>query len=239
MRKPKQLALFAPTGRSPSSRPLSHGGDLGKGREKGRRPFSPRRPLHIVMRSSRARGPWSLLRPPESRRRGRPLAALVATERTCASINSPMSAITSTLLARCRERRALQTFLRAFAGLIARAVTGAEQGRPVGKFWDTLAYSRVMTWGREYRGVRAYILNNEMEAGGLPTVARDASRRSLAKALGPRRSVTRYRPLRVTPLLIGVPRTRFHSAPSSRESYVLDWLHRAATLHALVGTKLF
>ena len=81
------------------------------------------------------------------------------------------------LLARCRERRALQTFLRAFAGLIARAVTGAERGRPSGRFWDTLAYSRVITWGREYCSVRAYILDNEFEAGGLPT---DRTRRLAA-----------------------------------------------------------
>jgi Transposase IS200 like len=71
------------------------------------------------------------------------------------------------MLVRAKCRLALHGFLRAFAGLAARIVTGAGKGRPVGKFWDWLAYSRVVAWGRDFLGVRGYVLKNELETVGL------------------------------------------------------------------------
>ena len=47
---------------------LQHGGILSKGRRKTARPMDPKRPLHLVLRSSRAKGPWSLLHPKNERR---------------------------------------------------------------------------------------------------------------------------------------------------------------------------
>jgi hypothetical protein len=70
------------------------------------------------------------------------------------------------MLVRARCRLALHGFLRAFAGLAARIVTGAGKGRPVGRFWDWLAYSRVVEWGRDFFGVRGYVLKNELETLG-------------------------------------------------------------------------
>ena len=68
------------------------------------------------------------------------------------------------ILVRAKCRVALQNFLRVFAGLLARRMTGARKARPIGRFWDMLAYSRVMSWGRDFFGVRAYVLQNELEA---------------------------------------------------------------------------
>jgi hypothetical protein len=62
---------------------------------------------------------------------------------------------------------AFQSFLRAFAGMTARLVTRAGKGRPAGKFWDSVAYARVVSWGREFRSVGAYVKMNEDEARGL------------------------------------------------------------------------
>jgi REP element-mobilizing transposase RayT len=49
------------------------------------------------------------------------------------------------LLVRIRRRQALQAFLRSFAGIVARKVTGAKRGRPLhdGPFWSALACRRV------------------------------------------------------------------------------------------------
>ena len=71
------------------------------------------------------------------------------------------------LLVRARRRDCFQAFLRAFAGMVARLVTGARRGHPVGRFWDELAYSRVVQWGREFFEVRRYVIKNEDEARGL------------------------------------------------------------------------
>ena len=35
------------------------------------------------------------------------------------------------------------------------------------QFWDLLVYTRIITWGREFKTVRLYILQNTLEAVGL------------------------------------------------------------------------
>ncbi|MCM2324780.1 MAG: hypothetical protein NDJ90_16090, partial [Oligoflexia bacterium] len=57
--------------------------------------------------------------------------------------------------------------LRALTGTLARTVTGAKKGVKKGKFWDTLAYSRVVTWGREFKNVGFYVIMNELEGLGI------------------------------------------------------------------------
>jgi len=79
---------------------------------------------------------------------------------------------------RAKARSALSTFLCAFAGVTARIVTGAQKGRAIGPFWDWLVYSRIVGWGRDFFGVWAYVLQNELEgARHLPRRPR-ASRRA-------------------------------------------------------------
>jgi hypothetical protein len=70
------------------------------------------------------------------------------------------------LLVRARRREAFQAFLRAFCGIVARIVSGAKRGLPLrgGPFWSGLAWSRIVTWGREYWTVRHYIFRNRIEA---------------------------------------------------------------------------
>src|SRR5262249_6076303 len=70
------------------------------------------------------------------------------------------------LLLRAPRRESLRAFLRAFAGLVARAVTGARKGAPSGRFWAWTAYSRLLTWGREFSAVRRYVFYNEIEGDG-------------------------------------------------------------------------
>jgi hypothetical protein len=82
------------------------------------------------------------------------------------------------MVVRARCRAGFQTFLRAFAGIAARLVTGARRGRPTGRFWDTLAYSRVLHWGREFRRARDYVLQNELEALGVISYQPRSKRRS-------------------------------------------------------------
>ncbi len=51
--------------------------------------------------------------------------------------------------------------------MIARIVTGAKKGSAFGRFWDALAYSRVVEWGRAYFIAKYYVIQNEMEAEGI------------------------------------------------------------------------
>jgi REP element-mobilizing transposase RayT len=165
---------------------LEHGGDIRLGRRKIARPLDTSRPLHIVLRSTRAKRDWSLLRPAfaaQIRRRIRTLARRY--DLTLYGYANSGNHIH--ILGRARSRRGFQSFLKVFAGVTARLVTGARKGKPVGRFWDRLAYSRIVSWGRDYRAVGAYVKQNADEALGLrPHRNRGRSRTTTSRPAAPR-----------------------------------------------------
>lgn len=81
------------------------------------------------------------------------------------------------LLIRARSRGEFQAFLRELSGGIAMRVTGSRKSLAIlgGRFWDELAYTRAVSWGRDFTRVAAYIVTNLFEAAGLIS-ARDKSR---------------------------------------------------------------
>jgi len=155
-----QRSLFSGQVRAELSR-TEHGGAVRRGRRKLERPVSTRKPLHVVLSSHRARGPWSLQRHDRAVRGALRQMARRFDIRVYdfANVGSHLH-----LLVRCRRRGAFQGFLRSFAGIVARRVTGAKRGRPAGPFFDGLAWSRIVTWGRDYIGVRHYLFRNQIEA---------------------------------------------------------------------------
>lgn len=165
-----QLRLFDSTMRRELER-TEHGGDVRRHRRKLERPVSTRRPMHVTLHSKRAHGPWSLLR-----HECGVLEALRACARRAgvrvyefANVGSHLH-----LLVRSRRLDTFQAFLRSFAGIVARRVTGARRGRALqgGRFWSALAWSRVVTWGRDCMTVRHYIFRNRLEAAQGPGIRR-------------------------------------------------------------------
>jgi REP element-mobilizing transposase RayT len=145
---------------------IEHGGEVRRGRRKLSRPIDLRRPLHVVMRASRARGRWGMRTRGNERLVGWALRRFAARYRIrvyeFANADNHLH-----LLLRTSTRLELQNFLRAFAGVTARLITRARKGFRVGRFWDFLSYSRVVTWGRDFRTVRSYVIENRFEALGL------------------------------------------------------------------------
>lgn len=154
--KPKQPS-FLP-------RPLvEHGGDLAKGKRKVRRPFNPKNPIHLSMRSSRARGSWSLLR-----HKHQVLAQLqmISQKRGIRVYRFANVGNHLHLLIQARSRTDFRAFLREFAGVVAVIVTGAVKGSPQ-KFWDGIPWSKIVERGRQFKNAARYVLLNVMEASGM------------------------------------------------------------------------
>lgn len=63
-----------------------------------------------------------------------------------------------------RSREDWKCFLRVLPQRIMFAVTGARRGKPKGKFWTLLAFSRVVQWGRQYRAMVNYMAKNARQA---------------------------------------------------------------------------
>ena len=142
---------------------LEHGGSLGAGHRKKLRPIDPKRPIHVVLRSSRATGAWSFLRLRHKKQVHRLL------ERTSKRFQIRVYRYANSgnhihLLVQCRKREHFQNFLRLFSGQVAFAITGAKKKNPVGRFWNELAYTCIVNWGRHYENVRHYLAKNVLES---------------------------------------------------------------------------
>lgn len=145
--------------------PLEHGGRVRAGRRKTRRPFDPKRPMHLVMRSSRARGTWSFLH----RRNKLGIHALLLD--LCERYGVKLYRYENVgnhlhLIVRFPSRRELRAFLRVFAQRVMFLVTGARKGEPRGRFFERIAYTRVVSWGREFKVLKNYLWKNALEALG-------------------------------------------------------------------------
>ena len=157
----RQLSFNTHSAFLPYSR-TEHGGELRKGHRKLYRPFDPKRPLHLTLRSGRARGDWSLL-DQKNERRVRHLIYRFAEKNRVKIYKYANSGNHLHLLVQSKRHQDFKNFLKTISGMIARAITGARKGKPTGRFWDSLAWTRIVNWGRDFRNALDYVLMNEME----------------------------------------------------------------------------
>jgi hypothetical protein len=62
------------------------------------------------------------------------------------------------------NRRMFQSFLKSTMTLIARQITGAKKGNPVGRFWQGLAHTRVLMTSYEVLQLKGYLAANRAQA---------------------------------------------------------------------------
>ena len=150
----------------------SHGGNPSVRKRKTARPFAPKAPVHLVLRSARAKGAWSLLH----RKNKAKITSMIYVYADRFKVHVYRAANVGNhihLLVKAEDRKNLADFLRVLAGRIAVIVTGAQKagyfkgvfnkGKKIGKFWDYLYWSRLVNWGRDFYQVRKYVLANELE----------------------------------------------------------------------------
>ena len=99
------------------------------------------------------------------------------------------------LLLRAKTHQGFKRFLRTLSALVPRIVTGAKKGMPIlgsrgakspaRKFWDGLAYTCVVNWGRHFFNGRYYVIRNELEAEGLIPYRERKSRRAKQAPIRP------------------------------------------------------
>src|SRR4051812_41119016 len=162
LKRQKQLKLFE----SKDLGETEHGGDLNRGKRKQARPTSPDAAIHIVLKSSRARGQLSLLH----RRNRSKIESLLFTHAKRNGIKIYRHANVGShihLLVKASLPDSLGNFLRAISGLIARHVLQAKKGFPSKtKFWHRIPYTRLIHWGKEFNALCAYLAKNTLEACG-------------------------------------------------------------------------
>ncbi len=141
----------------------THGGDQAKGQRKEFRPLDKKKWTHLILKSTRATGALSFLRPKNqifiAKTLEKKARKFGVTIHSSANVGNHLH-----IKLRFKNRSEFQNFLRSMTTLISRFVTGARKGKPFGKFWDSLAYTRVVTSKKEELQLRGYIEANQIEA---------------------------------------------------------------------------
>jgi REP element-mobilizing transposase RayT len=138
-------------------------GGITKGKRKVARPISTKKWAHLVLKSNKAKGTLSLLNPNNALRVKNIIKkqSLKHGVRITDYVNMGNHLH---LKVRPSSRVGFQKFLKSTTALIARAVTGARKGVKFGKFWDGLAYTRVIQSGYELFQLKGYFEANRVES---------------------------------------------------------------------------
>jgi REP element-mobilizing transposase RayT len=140
------------------------GGSLLKGNARGKRPMGKRSALHLVLRSDLAKGNLSLLHPDRAKLI-QDLIYRFANKFAVKVYRYANSGNHLHLLVRPHNRYAYRNFIKTITGLIARLTLKVERGRAKGlKFWSVKPFSRIVEFGKDYKGLCSYILQNTLEA---------------------------------------------------------------------------
>ena len=163
MRKAAQRDFFEDKREHRPNR-TKHGGGIEKNKRKLARPFRANKPIHIVIKSSHAKGALSL----RSMQNKLAVESILINhaKKTNAKLHAKQNVGNHVhILATFKTKKMLTRFLKAITALIARHVTKAKKGKPFGvKFWDEIPFTRIVEGLRDFRGMLNYILKNRIEA---------------------------------------------------------------------------
>lgn len=154
----------------------AYGGELRKTRAgRGARPLATRQTMHLVLRSSLAKGEWSLR---HARHRRRVTEIVLRFARTNGVRVFSMANVGNHLHLHIKlgNRFAYAGFIRAISGAIAQAVTGRTRwqtdssvlsnSRERLRFWDYRPFTRIVESLRAVLGLRDYVRLNQLEGEG-------------------------------------------------------------------------
>jgi REP element-mobilizing transposase RayT len=156
----KNQLVFLPKNEMRYFKTYTHGGTSLKKRRKVKRPLIPGLITHVVFKSSKARGEFNFYK-------NKKLAEGLLKERSNKFFVKVLAFVNMGnhlhLKVKFKDKKHFQSFLKTFAALLARKITGARRGISFGKFWDGLVYTRVLTSAFEELGLRGYFEGNHIE----------------------------------------------------------------------------
>lgn len=165
-RKSKQLSLIPD---QTQSRLKSFGGDLNQGKRKTARPISVKRPMHLVIKSTRAVGRLSFSnhqRPLDQtlRRTSRKWGVVL---RKTAWLGNHVH-----LILQFGSRAQYQGWIREVTATIvyvlkSRIQKHLELINQLTRFFDHRPFTRIIEWGRDFQNALNYLTLNQMESFGL------------------------------------------------------------------------
>lgn len=131
-----------------------------KKRRKVARPLQPGSMTHVVFKSSRAQGRLSFYT-------HKKLVKSLLHEKSKKFYVEILDFVNMGnhlhLKVRFKDKVRFQKFLKSYSALLARKITGARKGKPFGRFWDGLVFTRVLRSKIEELGLKGYFEGNHCQ----------------------------------------------------------------------------
>lgn len=173
-------------------RQLTFGGSDLTSHPKEQRAIPLDRPIHLVMRSLYAKGPRSFLR----KDLAESIFAIIERQARRFNVKLYRYANAGNhlhMVVKPSSRRGYKGFIRSISGLMARLVLKVERGLSLNtiaqgskkqrvndknfnsskdaavkknRFWQSRPFTRILSWGRDFKGVSDYLMQNTLEAIG-------------------------------------------------------------------------
>ncbi len=143
-----------------------HGGSIANS-QKRKRPLSSRHSMHLVLRSSKAKGSWSFKKHQE---KIEGILQKFAKKYHIQILNHANVGNHIHLHLKTSTRKNYRAFIRAITSAIRITVTGYSKWNPAPEkfqFWDLRPWSRILQTFREFKNLTKYIGLNQIEAMGL------------------------------------------------------------------------
>jgi REP element-mobilizing transposase RayT len=169
--KSKQLKLF-------KGSKSEYGGRIANTRagRAGPRPLDTRNTMHLVLKSSKAKGDWSFLRP-KNKARVQSILKRFSKKYGVRVLSAANVGNHLHLHIKLANRFGYTPFIRAVTAAIAMAVTGrsrwSKTPRQKEKFWDLRPFTRAIVGLRGFFGIEDYVAINRLEGSG---VSREVAR---------------------------------------------------------------
>ena len=134
------------------------------------RPLSTTHTMHLVVRSSKARGDWSFTRK-GNRQAIEAILRKFARKHGVSLLKLGIVGNHLHIHLKLWKRAAYRPFIRATTAAIAMAITGASRWRPLKKaakdrFWDYRPFTRVVLGSKAFKRLQEYIALNQLEGFG-------------------------------------------------------------------------
>lgn len=132
------------------------------------RPISTKKPMHLVLKSSVAKGSNSFLAPQNNKKIKAHLVKLSrqfgVRIQNAANVGNHLH-----LVLKFSNRRRYKPFICALTGAIARTVIQQSSGtlEKIDKFWDFRPFSRIVEGLRAFQILRDYLLINRLQGSGM------------------------------------------------------------------------
>lgn len=139
---------------------------LKKSHAKKARPLSCKLPMHLILRSSQAKGGWNFLRPHNVQIIRKILKAQSRNFKITV-LKQKNAGTYLQLVIKGKSKKNILDFIRTISALTARYIQRVHKGSAAKKgFWDQRPFTRIVE-GYGFRVALSYIVQNELEALGV------------------------------------------------------------------------